>query len=129
MLFLTLALSLLACHEPEDDADLGDALLTEAGHYALTVEHQPDPPITGDATLLVQILDGQDGSLLTGSSLVVTPWMPDHGHGVMEEPVVVEDEGLYTVEFAYSMPGTWELSFEVDGAHGPDQLVVTVEVQ
>lgn len=129
MLILSLALTLSACHDPEGDAGLGDAVLTEDGHYALQVEHQPDPPATGDATLLVQILDAADGALLTGSTLTVTPWMPDHGHGVMEDPVVVEDEGLYTVEFAYSMPGTWELTFEVDGALGLDQRVLTVEVQ
>lgn len=124
---LTLATLLAACSEPdEQDAE---SLLTDAGLYRLSVGQLPDPAVAGDTTLTVQIADAATDERLTGSTLTVTPWMPDHGHGVHEAPVVTEDSGEYTVTFAYSMPGTWELTFEVDGALGLDHAVRVVEVQ
>ena len=129
-LFALAAFSLLACSKDDaDDSGGSGALVTDQGLYELVVSYTPDPPVAGDTTLTVEIHDADLGDLLTGSTLTVTPWMPDHGHGISEPPVVVEDAGIYTVTFAYSMPGTWELTFDVDGSLGVDSGVLTVEVQ
>lgn len=129
LLFPLAALSLLACTQDGDDSGASGGLVTDQGLYELLVSYTPDPPVAGDTTLTVEIHDAASDELLTGATLTVTPWMPDHGHGVSEAPVVVEDAGVYTVTFAYSMPGTWELTFEVDGSLGVDSGVLTVEVE
>jgi hypothetical protein len=129
-LFALAALSVLACTKDDaDDTGGAGALVTDQGLYALWVSATPDPPVAGDTTLTVEIHDAATDELLTGSTLTVTPWMPDHGHGISEAPAVVEDAGVYTVTFAYSMPGTWELTFDVDGSLGVDSAVLTVEVE
>lgn len=129
-LFALAALSLLACTKDDGDDTGGPAsLVTDQGLYELLVSYTPDPPVAGDTTLTVEIHDAASGDLLIGSTLTVTPWMPDHGHGISEAPAVVEDAGVYTVTFAYSMPGTWELTFEVDGSLGADSAMLTVEVE
>ena len=117
----------LACSPEEEDSG-SERLVTDAGLYELSVQMSPDPPVTGDATLTVEIQDGATGDPISGATLTVVPWMPDHGHGLAEPPLVVEDQGVYTVTFAYTMPGTWELTFQVDGALGADSAVLTVEV-
>lgn len=126
---LGFAFTLIACDSDGDDTAGGGGLLTEAGLYELFVEMNPDPPVSGDTTLTVTIHDAATDEALTGLDLAVTPWMPDHGHGIDEPPVVVEDQGVYTVTFAYSMPGTWELTFDVDGSLGADSAMLTVEVE
>ncbi|MCK6502651.1 FixH family protein [Myxococcota bacterium] len=124
------ALSVLACTKDDaDDTGASGGLVTDQGLYALLVSYTPDPPVAGDTTLTVEIHDAATDELLTGSTLTVTPWMPDHGHGISDPPDVVEDAGVYTVTFAYSMPGTWELTFDVDGSLGVDSAVLTVEVE
>lgn len=129
---LAATLCLAACDplDQESDQESHDGgLITDAGLYELMVEMEPDPPTAGDATLTVMVHDADSGDMLMGSTLEVTPMMPQHGHGVADPPLVVEDAGIYTVTFAYSMPGDWELTFDVSGELGDDSLVMDVEVQ
>lgn len=128
---MVLPILLLACvSSGADSGALGELLLdSEAGLYGLTVSMAPDPPIAGDTRLAVGIDDAASGQPVTGADLQVTPWMPAHDHGISEPPEVVEDAGTYTVTFAYSMPGTWELTFDIDAAAGSDRAVLTVEVE
>lgn len=122
-------LSLLACATSDDDSAASGALLSEAGLYSLVVAMSPDPPTVGDSTLTVDLHDAETDQLVTGATLQVTPWMPDHDHGISDAPEVVEDGGVYTVRFAYSMPGSWELTFDIDGSPGVDSAVLAVEVE
>ena len=52
----------------------------------------------------------------------VTPWMPDHGHGISEERVLTDVDGGTEAAFTYSMPGWWEVEFVLDH-HGESELV------
>ncbi|NOY27871.1 MAG: hypothetical protein GXP62_18560, partial [Oligoflexia bacterium] len=90
-----------------DSAAAAGPLITQTGAYELFVEMTPDPPVAGDTSLSVMVHDAQSGDMLMGCQLAVTPWMPEHDHGIADQPIVVEDQGVYTVTFAYSMPGAW----------------------
>jgi len=58
------------------------------------------------------ILHDAGGADVPGAEITVTPWMPDMGHGVSEEPKVKErGGGVYSVEnVLFSMTGFWELT-------------------
>ena len=60
----------------------------------------------------------------------VEPWMPEHGHGVNEPPVVtVASDGTFVAEWSYSMPGLWEVTIEIEGEPGVDAAVVAYDVE
>ncbi len=133
-----LSLALLgACGDNTGTGDTGDGhvpgstydLTTDQGLYLLHIQMNPDPPTAGDAELVLMVHDASDDSMLMGPTVTVTPWMPEMDHGLSEDPLVVEDGGYYTVTFAYTMAGTWDLTFDVDGELGQDSGVLTVEVQ
>lgn len=119
---------LVACAGGPGDEEPG-IFVTQAGLYQLEVEMSPDPPVADLTTLTVTLTTAETGAPETGAALAVTPWMPEHGHGIQDEPEVTEVDGVYTVEFVYTMPGTWELTFEVDGSLGADSGTMTVQVQ
>lgn len=89
----------------------------------------PDPPVAGeDITATLHLMWADDGGDVTDADVVVTPWMPAHGHGIDTEVSVSElGEGEYEAGFIFSMPGTWELQVDVDDGAGTG--LVEVEVQ
>lgn len=103
------------------DVELGSS----SGAYQATFHPEPDPPIVGDNLVHVEFSEGA-----TVNSLAVGAWMPAHGHGTPEDPVVAETgAGTYDVsKINYVMPGGWELTFDVDGSAGPDQFVLSFDV-
>jgi len=55
--------------------------------------------------------------------LVVSAFMPEHGHGAPTVPgVTAEVEGLVVGPLELWMPGRWEIRFDLDG----DRTVVPV---
>jgi hypothetical protein len=50
-----------------------------------------------------------------GANVTMTPWMPEMGHGVFEDPVITErGGGLYTAEnIILIMSGHWELRINI----------------
>jgi FtsP/CotA-like multicopper oxidase with cupredoxin domain len=62
---------------------------------------------------------------IEGAEIEVTPWMPDMGHGVSEEPVVSEKgDGLYTVgNIDVIMAGNWQLKISIKAASLEDSVV------
>ena len=61
------------------------------------------------------ILISNQGTPALGCTLIVTPYMPEHMHGVPTPPVVTEqDNGSYELaDINLTMPGLWELQFEL----------------
>ena len=55
------------------------------------------------------ILHDAGGSDVPGAKITVTPWMPEHSHGVPVKPVVTDrGGGAYTVEnILFTMTGWW----------------------
>lgn len=77
-------------------------------------ESDPAPPGRGTNTWAVRVLDAQ-GMPVTGSTLAVDPFMPDHGHGTSVKPVVTAGaDGSFTITPLYLfMPGVWRIRFTV----------------
>lgn len=71
------------------------------------------------------ILHDAGGSDVPGAEIAVTPWMPEHNHGVSEKPVVTDrGGGAYTVEnILFTMTGWWELTVEVSKGDLSDSAI------
>jgi hypothetical protein len=95
------------------------------------LEYSPDPPAVGDNSWLVELSD-HEGNTLPGlaDAIIVTPFMPDHGHGT---PVAVGVEEGADGEYRLApintfMPGLWQVGVELEGgAFAPLEFGVCVE--
>jgi hypothetical protein len=124
----------VACGASDDDErnNSGEdaALVSQSGHFEAHLSPTPAAPVTGENTLHIHLMD-PEGNGLTGASVAVEPWMPAHGHGSPEEPVVEEaSDGVYTVSnLVYSMPGHWEVRIDITHDDTSDRLVAEYDVQ
>jgi len=54
------------------------------------------------------------GRGVENAQIEITPWMPEHGHGTIWPPVVIEQEkGLYRTVIPLIMIGHWELKIRI----------------
>ena len=86
---------------------------------------QPAPPEKGINTWTVQLEDGS-GNPVSGATVTITPWMPDHGHGssIVPQVMPMASAGSYQVTLLdLFMPGIWQVTFDVTPASGPDEKV------
>ena len=89
----------------------------------------PAPPARDDNTWELQlssVTGGTIGGPVTGASLQVTPFMPDHQHGsgktVVVEPMA--EAGHYELTpINLWMPGLWETTISASSASGSDSVV------
>jgi len=116
--------------EPEPDAPVNPAEVTsDKGVYTLQLDPASDPFLAGEASeLALGVLMSGEG--IPGASVMVTPFMPDMGHGIETEPTISDEgEGSYLARWSFNMPGYWELEISVDGEHGADTATVAYEVE
>ena len=86
----------------------------------------PAPPGKGMNTWTIQVTDAQ-GKPVSGATVVLTPFMPDHGHGPSTLPQVtpMADAGMYQLSLIdLFMPGIWQNTFTITPASGPAGSVV-----
>lgn len=89
----------------------------------------PAPPARGDNTWVVQVsqmVNGVVGSPVSGASIIVTPFMPDHEHGtpIQAEVTPMATAGQYELSpINLWMPGLWETTLSVTSASGTDKVV------
>jgi len=79
---------------------------------------------TNSADLIIHT-DSPENPDVEKAGIKITPWMPEHGHGVQAVPVVSErGAGLYSVEnIQLIMEGHWQLKMDIDGRTGKDTVV------
>ncbi len=111
------------CGEPGDHYMAGMVASGADGLVDISlVSSDPGPPEKGDNTVVIQLLDAASGDPVDGASVVLRPWMPEHGHGSSPETFDVTWTGVETGEFSTTpnlfMGGLWELTFEVETAGG-----------
>ena len=90
------------------------------------VDATPSPPAKGLNTWTVAITDG-NGKPVTGATLTVKPFMPDHGHGSSITPQVMPmaTRGMYQITLLdFFMPGIWTNTFTITPASGPASSAV-----
>ncbi len=100
------------CDEETRDEDFS-ADMEKTGDSGLAVftlnSISPDPSDIGDNDWQFTVRDANDGSPLSGCSLDVRPWMPDHEHGSNQPQGAEGDPGVYLVSgVRFIMPGYWE---------------------
>lgn len=93
-------------------ADTYAANLTKPGqasHYTFVLQQaQPAPPAKDTNTWTVAILDSAHAPV-TGATLTIKPFMPDHGHGSSLVPSATAQGDSYTITPLYFfMPGLWQ---------------------
>ena len=109
------------CESTSDIDTWSQAPITRVGeNFSLELRAiSPEPWSVGDNDWRIAVTH-KDGQALEGVSLFVTPYMPDHGHGV-SPPIyngVEGADGVYDINtFNLIMPGFWEMTVTV-GAEG-----------
>ena len=74
----------------------------------------PEEPTRGLNSWQMMLSD-LEGNALSGCELALTPFMPEHDHGVATTPEVTEGEaGQYQIDqIELIMPGLWDMRFEI----------------
>jgi hypothetical protein len=79
------------------------------------VSSDPAPPDKGENVFTVSITDVDSDIGIDGATVIVTPYMPEHGHGTTPADFSTEptgDAGTYQSEaIDLFMGGLWELTF------------------
>lgn len=77
----------------------------------ILVAANPAPPAIDDNAWTVKVLDS-GGSPVSGATLSIKTWMPDHGHGSPEAAAATANpDGTYTVQPLYLfMTGLWQVT-------------------
>lgn len=77
------------------------------------VKSDPGPPTRGTDTWTIKVSNASTQAPMTGLSMTVLPFMPDHGHGTaVNATVTANADGTYTVAPLYFfMPGVWRITF------------------
>jgi plastocyanin len=98
--------------------------VTEKGLFSVEMDIPDKKLLVGVNTLDLIIHDRRDRDV-TGADITFTPWMPEMGHGVFENPVIVEKgHGLYTVNnIILVMGGHWEFRINIKKGKSEDNVV------
>jgi hypothetical protein len=77
----------------------------------------------------MDVLLEEGGRPVSGAQINLRGWMPDHGHGFVRQPLVMEKgDGLYRLEgVLLHMRGKWQLFFDVTKESSSD--VVSFELE
>jgi hypothetical protein len=132
-LSLASALPAAACHggggmTPDASEALACVNSGRGDTYAVGLEHMgmndafdfklmsamPAPPMLNLNTWVIQINWGATGAAVTGASLIVTPFMPDHQYGADAYTPQIQElstPGQYQISDINTwMPGYWEIT-------------------
>ena len=112
--------------ETRDDFAIG---LTRTGSIVdvSVMDAMPADPIRGDNGWTLGVTDDSGG--LEGVSIVVTPWMPDHGHGTPVPAEITEMGGgdYQITPLNLYMAGLWEVTFALElGDGSTDEVMFSV---
>lgn len=101
---------------------IGKAGLFSFGLTSVT----PSSPTKGANTWQVT-LTSSGTAPVNDASFVITPFMPDHGHGTpVKAKATLEGNGKYSVApVQFTMPGIWEVTLEATSPAGKDTAVFT----
>jgi len=112
-----------------DTYTAGIEKITGGGSFTVSIQSaDPAPPDRGDNTWDLVVLDAA-GAAVEGAAVVVTPYMPAHGHGTNPADFDGAEAGggAYTAgPFDLFMPGLWEITVDVvDTTGASDDAIFT----
>jgi hypothetical protein len=117
----------------EGAASADGVLRTQTGPFEGTLSIEPAPPHVGDHRVVVtldRMATSDDlNTPVEGASVVISPFMPAHGHGSVDVEAIEESEGLYASDEVFlTMPGIWDLHVHVTQGELEGELIATIEV-
>ncbi len=98
--------------------------VTDKGLFSIEMVVKEKELKTGVNTVDL-IIHGENDRDVVNADITVTPWMPEMGHGVFEQPVITEKGGgLYNVEnIILIMGGHWELRLNIKRGGLEDNVI------
>lgn len=106
----------LCAATPDIDTYSPDIVRTGEQFKLMLISAAPAPWDVGDNDWTLKVED-LDGNALDDALVRITPYMPDHGHGVSPphySGIAQGSGGLYDVDtFNLIMPGFWEMTVEI----------------
>lgn len=93
-------------------------------YHVELVSSDPAPPARGNDTWVFKVVDANNQPV-SGATVTVTPYMPDHRHGTQVVPTVTTNQdGTFTATPLYFfMPGLWTVTFDVKATQGEDSVL------
>ena len=103
-----------------------------AGPYVLKLGTIPDPPVVGEAILIVEVSNPQTGERVSNADVAITSEGPG-GAGTPYGPLEVwpdsYDPTLYESRIDLDIDGPWSFGISVSGPAGTGVAVFTYEVK
>jgi len=88
------------------------------------VEATPAPPARGDNTWMIQVSTVGAAAPVTGATMIVTPYMPDHTHApVSDNGQAMPEAGKYSAPVYMWMPGLWQTTIQATVGADSDRAV------
>jgi hypothetical protein len=125
------ALAVSACATPPANLDVSLEKPSVAGRYLVSLVPPPAPPAINQIHSWMVRLKDANGSPVTHATLTVGGGMPQHGHGFPTRPRVTREieSGTYLVEgMKFSMPGWWNIKFDIQSPQGQDKVTFNTVV-
>lgn len=89
-----------------------------------------EPPVRFGNRWVVQVNQAAGSAApVDGADLIITSYMPDHGHVAPIDPEItpMATAGQYELDPIYiSMPGYWEITVEAESASGNDRAMFKI---
>lgn len=126
-----IAAVLSGCATPPANLDLALEKPSASGRYAVALVPPPVTPAINQLHSWTVKLADASGTPVTGAMVTVGGGMPQHGHGFPTKPRVTREleDGTYLVEgMKFSMPGWWDIKFDIHGAEGEDKVTFNTVV-
>lgn len=127
----TVAAALSGCATPPANLDLALEKPSASGRYAVALVPPAVAPAINQVHSWTVKLRDASGAPVTGAMVTVGGGMPQHGHGFPTRPRVTREveDGTYLVEgMKFSMPGWWNIKFDIQGAAGDDKVAFNTVV-
>ena len=101
---------------------------SEDGLFIIRAQTEPWPPIVGNNTITLTVLDSRSKTPVEGAEVEVVPWMTVHAHGSSKKTRIQEKgQGIYVVESVYfTMAGDWDLLIKIRRAQSVDRAIITL---
>jgi hypothetical protein len=109
----TLVLLTMACFVFFSGCSSNATRTTEKGLFHIKLSSK-DELLSNGRNAVDMYLTDDKGNGVENAQIEITPWMPEHGHGTIWPPAVIEQgKGLYRAVIPLTMTGHWELKIRI----------------
>lgn len=115
------------CDDLGEDFFAGMSKTSPGGVTMEIVSADPAPPANSDRnTWTVKLTDSSSAAApIEGATLIVAPYMPQHGHGAANIIAAEDGGGSYTLSPIYlKMTGLWEVTLKATPLDGTESRVM-----